>query len=176
MPRPTSPRPTSPWLQALACIVAGAAAVAGCGGSADLATPFAKSWTFDSGSLTATCMAPLPMNPPPFDLTGLTMTLTKTGNSSLMLNGTLQQGGPPCTLDFTISGTTASLAKANQVCMVTINVGGTSSMYPITFQNWTFTLAGDTLTTSIAGSVALCTATGSGTLSPTGGADASSGG
>jgi len=148
----------------LACLLA--ASLAGCGGGSDDATKFAGTWTFTAGSsVTATCIPPAPPNPAPFDLTGQDVTITKVDNSHLRANVTLQAGQPACLVNFHVSGSTAT-ADDNQSCNVVLSLTGTPTSYPILLKSWTLTISGQVITTALQGSVALCTAMGSGTLMP----------
>jgi hypothetical protein len=160
-------------LTALACLLT--TSFAACGGGGDDATKFAGSWSFTSGStVNATCVAPGPAMVAPFDLTGLGVTITKVDGSHIKADVMLQADQPACTVTFQVSGSTAT-ADANQTCMVSLNLTGTATAYPIQIKSWTITASAGTLTTQFAGGVFICTATGNGTLVP-GSVDAGSSG
>jgi hypothetical protein len=134
---------------------------AGCsGGSGDEASKFVGTWMYNTGStINAACTTPLPPMLS-FDLTGQQVTITKVDDTHI--RSSVGQG---CTINFTVSGSMAT-AAAGQVCMLTVDVGGTPMNESIMVSSWTFTAAGTTLSTTLSGTVAICTATGSGTLSP----------
>ena len=143
---------------ALALALAPLLLAAGCGsdGGSNPSTvrtdEFVGAWTY-SGMLQPVCTG---LTPDPVDLTGQIMTITKTGPTQLQ--ATL---GASCTVNFNVSGGTAS-AASGQSC--SFDVSGVPAS--VSFTSWTLTL---TTATSISSSVSgtafgICTISGAGTL------------
>jgi hypothetical protein len=134
---------------------------AGCSsGSGDDASKFVGTWMYNTGStINAACTAPLPPMLS-FDLTGQQVTITKVDDTHIK-----SSVGQSCTINFTVSGAMAT-AAAGQICMLTVDVGGTPMNEAIMLSTWVLTASGTALSTTLSGTVAICTATGSGTLSP----------
>jgi len=140
--------------------------VAACGSSSssDDASKFVGVWTFDSGTITATCSGGLPGGS--FPLTGLTGTITRTDNTHIRLTANAS-----CVIDFTVSGSTAMVVTSPpQSC--TLNTP-TLGPQQIAINMWTMTLTGTTMSATISGTAlaGVCTASGSGSLSQHGGTD-----
>jgi hypothetical protein len=133
----------------------------GCGssGGGGNAAPFVGMWTYSSGTLTPMMCSILGTTIPPRDLSGDTVTISMGTDSSHLqfVEGTA------CTINFSVSGTTAT-AAAGQSC--TITVMGVAAVLNVSA--WTLTLTGDTISTTFSGSAQIgganCTASGSGTL------------
>jgi hypothetical protein len=154
------------------------ASVGSCSSSSNGATDkFIGDWTFDSGMLSANCNGL-----PPFSssLAGNTLTLIKGTKSDL--SSTLTSSMGTCTLDLTVTGTTAS-ADSGQSC--TFNVSALGQTVPVTvnINSWTVTTTdGVTMTTAAmaTGSGGLangCPVTLNGSATKhAGGADAATGG
>jgi hypothetical protein len=127
--------------------------VSGCGDEdgSPMTDAFAGSWIY-GGALAPNCGA-VPAEP--VDLTGSSVVITKTGESSLqiVLGGT-------CTVNFSVSGSTAS-ALPNQNCTFEVPSLGPQS---VLITGWTLTLGGNSIASSFSGSVLICTITGDGTL------------
>jgi hypothetical protein len=129
---------------------------AGCGSSSsDDAAKFVGTWTFDSGSVAATCPAPLPSLSVP--LMSLTETITRTDATHVKL----EAGGASCAITFMVSGMTAT-AAAGQTCVLntpTLPVPTVS----VVISTWTLMLSGTALSQSIAGTaLGACATAGSG--------------
>jgi hypothetical protein len=140
-------------------------ALAGCGGGASLQTEsFVGTWSFESGMLTPVCPG---LATAPFSLVGLSVTLTQIDSSTL----SLEAGTAGCTVTFKVSGGKATAPK-DQSC--TLETGSALGQQIIGIDSWTLTLSGAQITSETSGSVAICTAAGSGVLvraTPDGGAD-----
>lgn len=121
------------------------------GEDAPMTDAFAGSWTY-GGALTPNCGA-VPADP--VDLTGSTVVITKTGDSTIqiVLGGT-------CTVNFAVSGSTAT-ALSGQTCTFEVPSLGPQS---VLITSWTLTLGGSSIASSFSGSVVICTITGDGTL------------
>jgi hypothetical protein len=144
--------PRRPLLASLVVLALAVAPSCG-GGGGDQTAKFVGAWTFTSGSLTPVCLVP---GVPPFDLTGLNVTFTKIDDStiSLMINAF-------CDVHFHVSGNSAT-AVANQTC--SLDLGGALMMQTVNVTKWTLSLSGDHIDNVIAGSVAICTASGTAVL------------
>jgi hypothetical protein len=142
--------------KALLLVSLAALAVApSCGGtSAPQTDQFVGNWTFASGELTPVC--PGVAGVMPFSIAGGPVTLTKLDATtlSLVLN-------PQCDVHLAVSGSRATVLPA-QTC--TLDVGGASGSQVISITTWTLVLSGDHIDNTIAGSVVICTASGTGVL------------
>ena|SRR5215471_10245312 len=141
--------------------------VAACGSSSsDDASKFVGTWTFDSGTITATCSNGLPGGS--FPIAGLSGMITKVDNTHIRLTA-----NSSCIINFTVSGATAT-APSGQSCTLPTPTLGPQE---IAISSWTMTLtgtgAGATMSASISGTAlaGLCTASGSGSLSQHSGTD-----
>jgi hypothetical protein len=155
------PRSRFGSLLALALTSAALAAPSCSGGAAgDQTAGFVGSWAFASGALTPMCpiagLAPL-------DLTGGPVLLEKVDDSTL--SATLN---PTCVIKFHASGNEATVA-AGQTC--TIDLGVPLGPQTIQITTWTLTRSGDRIDCTIAGSVSVCTAMGTGVLARAGTTD-----
>jgi hypothetical protein len=133
-----------------------------CGGGAggDQTASFVGSWAFASGALTPMCpIAGLS----PLDLTGGPVLLERVDDTTL--SGTLS---PTCVIKFHASGNRATV-EPNQTC--TFDLGAPLGPQAIQIMTWTLTLAGDQIDCTIAGSVNVCTAMGTGVLARDGSTD-----
>jgi hypothetical protein len=141
---------------------------ASCGGGAvaNQTDGFVGPWTFTSGTLMPVCLGGVSV--PNFDLTGLPVAFTKVDDSTIKL----VSGTAGCEVTFKVSGATATASPANQTCELAL--GGALTGMPITVNNWTLTISGDRIDSTLAGSVVVCMATGPGVLMrglPDGGTD-----
>jgi hypothetical protein len=132
------------------------------GGNADA---FVGTWTFSSGTLTPMNCSLGGNSVPSQDLTGAQLVVTKIDAShvSAMLSST-------CAPAFSTSGSTATV-EANQTC----GVAASGITVSVAISSWTMNVTGDTMTTSMNGSVGLlpgCTVAGTGHLTKQGGGDA----
>jgi len=140
---------------------AGAAGHGGTGGGTgtDPSATFVGSWTFDSGSVTPMCTG---VTVAAISLTGNAVTITEIDASHI--NFAFSNSELSCSVDFTVSGTTAT-AEAAQTC--TITVMGVSTTFKVTA--WTLMESGGTIAMSVNGtakvSVVNCTPSGTGMLS-----------
>jgi hypothetical protein len=128
---------------------------AGCGGGGGGAgtDKFVGSWTFESGMLTPACQA---IQVAPFALQGLSVSISKVDAGTI----SLEAGTAGCTVQFSVSGDTAS-AKPGQMC--TLNVAGLGPQ-SVGITSWTLALNGDRIDSTTSGMVLICTASGSGVL------------
>jgi hypothetical protein len=105
------------------------------------------------------------------DLTGVPMTLTMVDSSHVHLMTTM---GITCDITFAVSGSTAT-ATAGQSCMLMVGTAAVS----VDVTQWTLTLSGDTLTSTLNGtatvSIVSCTPTSTGTAARVGGTDGGTG-
>jgi hypothetical protein len=127
----------------------------GCGSSSssDDAAKFVGAWTFDSGSVPAMCPPPLPSAT--LQLTGLVETITKVDTTHIKV-----EAGSGCSVNFSVSGSTA-MAASGQTCIFNTQAFGEVS---VAISTWTLSLSGATLSQTITGSAfGACTASGSGT-------------
>src|SRR6187549_2437866 len=126
-----------------------AALIAGCGGGN--ADAFVGEWTY-SGVITPNCFQ---IEVPPLDLTGSTVTITKTDDEHLQV-----ALDASCVVSFTVDGDKAS-ASPSSICMLEVPTLGLSS---ITITSWTLTLSNGMITSQFAGAVLVCMPAGTGTL------------
>jgi hypothetical protein len=141
-------------------MAAGLAGLAGCSsGSSDDAAKFAGQWTFASGQILTTCSL-LPVSPPPFDVAGVGVAITRVSASSI--NAVVGSSG--CSVDFKVSGATATAGTLNgapQTCSLDVPTLGKQIL---TVNTWTLTESADTINTSFTGTVSVCNASGTGIL------------
>jgi hypothetical protein len=150
----------SSLIAVLGFALAGAACSSSSGSNADA---FVGTWTFTSGTITPMNCSLGGTSVPPVDLTGSQLVVTKVDDSHVtaMLSST-------CAPTFSTSGSTATVAS-NQSCGV-MTSGLTVT---VAISSWTMSVTGDSMTTSMSGSVGLlagCTVSGTGMLTkPAGG-------
>jgi hypothetical protein len=132
-----------------------------CGGSGgDQTVKFLGAWTFSSGQLTPMCA----LITTPFSLTGLPVVFTKDDDSTISLGI-----GAACTVKFKVAGAKATV-EPNQTCTLDVGALGPQT---VAINRWTLTLSGDEIDNDIAGSILICTASGTAVLmrgGPDGGA------
>jgi hypothetical protein len=123
---------------------------AGCGSSSssDAAAKFTGAWAFNPGTATCTTGAIS------FPVTGLAVTITESDSMHIALSA-----GSGCTINFSVSGATAT-AASGQSC--TLQFSGVSQT--ITVSSWTLMLAGDQITNNASGTATICPLTVTGTL------------
>src|SRR5450631_3376346 len=105
------------------CGAAAAVALAfvGCGSSGSSSAPadaFAGNWTFDSGSIDATCAGTALA---PIELMGDPLTITKVDATHVTV--ALTGNGLTCDLNFSVSGSTATVT-GTPTCAFPITIGG----------------------------------------------------
>jgi hypothetical protein len=138
------------------------AALAACSsGGGDDAMKFAGTWTFSSGQLAATC--PAPLMPDPFDLKGLSVSISKVSNSAIDL---VAGSAAKCTVHLNVSGNKATATPANQTCK--LDVGGALGEQTLIVKSWTLDWAAGHLSSTTSATVLLCMLDGSGVLMPGG--------
>lgn len=123
------------------------------------ADKFVGNWTY-AGAIAPTCIG---ANVAPIDLTGETVTITKTDSSHVSVAlGTI------CMVTFEVDGSTAT-AGAGQSCMFEIPGIGPATA---SITKWTLTISGETIMSDFTSAVLVCTPSGMGTLTraPDGGA------
>ncbi|HEY7376679.1 MAG TPA: hypothetical protein VIF57_31260 [Polyangia bacterium] len=141
-------------LRLIAGLAAVAAGVAGCGSNAKTGSDkFVGTWTY-AGMINPNCAGSAQT---PLDLTGYSTTITASDASHITV-----QLGTVCTVMFDVDGFTAT-AQAKQTCV--FDLGATLGMQTVMITKWTLTSTGmDTVTSDFAGTVSICTAAGTGTL------------
>jgi hypothetical protein len=128
------------------------------GGGGDQTVKFLGTWTFSSGQLTPMCA----LITTPFSLTGLPVVFTKVDDSTISLGI-----GAACTVKFKVSGAKATV-EPNQTCTLDVGALGPQT---VAIVKWTLMLSGDQIDNDIAGSILICTASGTAVLTR-GGPDA----
>jgi hypothetical protein len=130
------------------------------GGAGDQTTKFLGTWTFTSGQLTPTCA----LITTPFSLTGLPVVFTKVDDSTISLGL-----GTACAVKFKVAGAKATV-EPQQTCTLDVGALGPQT---VAIDKWTLSLSGDQIDNDIAGSILICTASGTAVLmrgGPDGGA------
>jgi hypothetical protein len=131
-------------------VVTLAAVIGGCGGGN--ADAFVGNWVY-AGMITPNCLG---TQLPAFDLSGATVTITKTDSEHVQV--VLDTS---CVVTFTVDGNTAK-ANANSICTLDVPTIGVAD---ITITTWTLTLADGVMTSNFQGSaLGLCSPSGTGTL------------
>ena len=152
--RPMKLRPIrkAPFLAVMAASLVASLAAPSCGGGAgDQTAKFVGTWTFSSGELQPTCA----LITTPFSLAGLTVMFAKVDDSTISLGI-----GMACTVNFKVSGDKATV-EPMQTCTLDIAELGPVA---VAINAWALTLSGDSIDNTIAGSVAVCTASGTAVL------------
>jgi len=127
---------------------------AGCGSSKSGSEHFVGTWVY-AGVITPNCGTGPAVSP--LDLTGYSVVITAPDSSHLSV-----ALGTACTVKFDVDGFMAT-AQSGQSC--TFNLGGTLGQQSVTITKWTLTsTTSDTITSDFSGSVIICTAAGTGTL------------
>jgi hypothetical protein len=152
-------RHTLKMMKASTILLAAVASSCGGGGAAAETDKFVGTWTFESGMLTPVCQ--IIQAPAPFSLQGLTVSISKIDAGTISLTA----GAAGCTVQFTVSGATAT-AKPGQMCTLDVMALGPQI---VGVTSWTLKLNGDRIDSTTSGMVAICTATGSGVLVRRGG-------
>ena len=131
------------------------------GGGGDQTAKFVGPWTFSSGQLTPMCA----LISTPFSLTGLPVVFTKVDDSTISLGI-----GAACTVKFKVAGAKATV-EPKQTCTLDVGALGPQT---VSIVKWTLMLSGDDqIDNDIAGSILICTASGTAVLTrggPDGGA------
>lgn len=125
----------------LVAVVLGAA-LAGCGGEEETASPFVGTWSYVAGMSTVSC-PPLPaMN----ETTMGTLPINRGSDAPLEAAKNLGFGSQACTIKLSVAGAVAS-AMPNQMCTVTVM----GFMPTVKIDSYTLTVAGDMMTETGAG-------------------------
>jgi hypothetical protein len=131
------------------------------GASGSTADGFAGSWTFAQGTVTPACMS---INVGLIDLTSGKVTITRTDASHLVF--ALTSTELTCNLNFTYSGSTATVASGQTCALKALGLTAT-----VKVTTWTLTLSGSSIAMKMSGtamvSVVSCMPTGDGMLSRT---------
>jgi hypothetical protein len=121
------------------------------GGGGDQTVKFLGTWTFSSGQLTPMCA----LITTPFSLTGLPVVFTKVDDSTISLGI-----GAACTVKFKVAGGKATV-EPKQTCTLDVGALGPQT---VAIDKWTLSLSGDQIDNDIAGSILICTASGTAVL------------